>query len=322
MTQTRPANDGDLEPIVSDLEASSRLVREAVYQRPWVGENGNWLAERYERRLRAGSVDGRLLRVGGRPVGIVTWERRGTLGLAVELLFVSGSEATLSRYRSFLEGIERTAGRVVFAPGAISGLSSDEEARLMREMGHAPYGRSEMQRKGDSPVPHVELPAGGVLRPVGRDDERELVALHQRAYRGRFDRFLFLEHEDEEEDSRALVRDLWAGRWGEPSEPGSRGLEVGGVLWGAILSVRRPPGVLIADVMVDPSRQGQGVGRAMLSGTLRILSDAGQSPVVLSVTEGNHRAIRLYERFGFVRTLGPSHDWYNARRIPVPPDGG
>ncbi len=87
---------------------------------------------------------------------------------------------------------------------------------------------------------------------------------------------------------------------------------------GAVLSVRTSAGVLIADVMVDPDSQGRGLGRAMLLASLRALRAAGDHAVYLNVTEGNHAAVRLYERVGFVRSLGPTHDWYNGHRVPVP----
>ena len=314
--------DGGLVPVASDVDSAVRLGREAVLGRPWIGDQGPALADRFENGVRTGSATGGLLRVGDRAVGIAMWERHDPLGLTVDLLFLGGTDASPALYRRFLEEIRRTAGPIAFAPGAVPGLRPSEEERLMVDLGFARYGRSEMQRSGDLPLPSFEMPARCSARPVDRRDEVELVELHRRAYHDRFDRYLFLEDEDERTDSVRLVRDLFGGRWGEPSIAGSLGIEQDRRLVGAILSVHRSSGVLIADVMVDPAAQGQGIGKAVLAETLRSLAVAGESPVVLNVTEGNARALRLYERLGFVRTLGPSQDWYDRRRIPVAPETG
>jgi ribosomal protein S18 acetylase RimI-like enzyme len=71
--------------------------------------------------------------------------------------------------------------------------------------------------------------------------------------------------------------------------------------------------------MVDPEFQGSGVGRRLLTTTLRSLRGAGEPRIYLNVTEGNEPALRLYRRLGFVRSLGPTRDWYNALRIPFAP---
>ena len=192
----------------------------------------------------------------------------------------------------------------------------------MERRGLRPFGRSEMQRVGKAPPAADPLPPGARLRAIGPEDEGELVRLHGAAYRGRFDRYLFLESTDEAEDARALVRDVFGGRWGALSTAGSLGLEADGQLRAAVLSVRRSEGTLIADVMVDPAAQGRGLGRAVLTAVLAALDRAGESPAVLNVTEGNVRAQRLYAHLGFERSLGPSREWYNPRIVPFPPDAG
>ncbi|MET8825182.1 GNAT family N-acetyltransferase [Streptomyces sp. NPDC004610] len=50
---------------------------------------------------------------------------------------------------------------------------------------------------------------------------------------------------------------------------------------------------------VDPSRQGQGVGRALLRVSLRGCASAGHPRMLLWVVEGNTRARRFYARAGF-----------------------
>jgi ribosomal protein S18 acetylase RimI-like enzyme len=309
----------DVVPLSADPEAAIRLGREAVMGRPWIESRGPELADRLESGVRSKSRLGALFRPGNRTVGIATWEPHGPLGSTLDLWFLEPSSASVEAYRRFWLGIRQLAGPIAFAPGDIPGLSGAEEERLMLGLGFARYGRSEMRWPEGVSLPPVQLPPGGSLRPVGPNDSSEVVRLHRVAYHRRFDRYLFIEEEDEERDAARTVRDLFEGRWGEFAAEGSWAIAIDGRLVGAVLSVGRPPGVLIADVMVDPALQGRGIGKAVMIATLGALATAGRSPVHLNVTEGNSRAIRLYEGLGFLRSLGPSSDWYDPSLIPVSP---
>jgi GNAT superfamily N-acetyltransferase len=154
------------------------------------------------------------------------------------------------------------------------------------------------------------------VRPA---DEPLLARLHESAYRRHLDRYLSLEDPDPVRDADRQVRDYFAGRWGELLVPGSTVVTQDNRIVAATLAVRRTAGVLIIDVMTEPSVQGKGLGRVALTGALRALRDRGEGEIVLNVTEGNERAIRLYSRLGFVRSIGPSTEWYDARRMPVDP---
>ena len=56
---------------------------------------------------------------------------------------------------------------------------------------------------------------------------------------------------------------------------------------------------------VTPKRRRQGIGRALLDAAVAWARKAGAHTIVLDVTGGNHDAMRLYERAGFVPTGEP-----------------
>ena len=307
------------EPLSHAPDAGRELGRRAIATRAQGGrEPADWVRA-YEERLLAGAVDGRLYVVDEEPAGFVSWSAGGPLGNAVNLLYLSDGSASATSYAEILHLVEREAGRVAFVSGPLAGLPGPEEAGLMRSLGYRPFGRSEMVLGTEVPLPEPTVEAADRFRPAQRSDLPGLAELHRRAYRDRFDRYLFLEVEDEREDALRGVTEILDGRWGEFSPAGSWTCERAGRLAGAVLSVRSPAGTLIADVMVEPELQGAGLGRRLLTTTLRSLRGAGERRVYLNVTEGNERALRLYRRLGFVRSLGPTADWYNATVIPVAP---
>lgn len=300
----------------TDPEAAIRLGRGAILSRVGPGDRGPELADQFEAAVRGGTRTGALYRRDGRATGIAVWMPHGSAGVELTLWHLSPGDASSPAYSRFWDGIRALAGPVAFVPGRLPGLSSEEEGRLLRGLGLAPYSRREMRLADGASVPDPLVPPGGRLRPVGPDDRTELARLHRDAYHDRFDRYLFLEEEDEGRDAARLVGDLFHGRWGPFEAAGSWGVTLDGRLAGAVLSVRRPEGTLIADVMVDPGVQGRGIGRAVLLAALRSLLAAGAGPVYLNVTDGNDRARRLYDQVGFELSLGPSTEWYDPARIP------
>ena len=68
------------------------------------------------------------------------------------------------------------------------------------------------------------------------------------------------------------------------------------------MSLRGPAGVLY-DIVVDPTRRGRGVGRALLEATVAALRSRGSPQVVLSTADRNAAAQRLFESAGFRRTM-------------------
>lgn len=56
----------------------------------------------------------------------------------------------------------------------------------------------------------------------------------------------------------------------------------------------------ITNVAVREDRQNEGIGTFIVQGLVRIASDLGLSVIHLEVRKGNEKAIRLYERCGFI----------------------
>jgi ribosomal protein S18 acetylase RimI-like enzyme len=310
---------GEWVPFARDPRRAMELVRQALAER---GEpepvRAGYLAA-IDDRFRHGESPGSLWVDRGETVGVACWERAGPLGVAIDLFHLERRVATPTAYEEVLGALEASAGPIAFLAGPLAFLAEGEESALLSAGGFARYGRSEMEWRptaGSGTGGTAEPP---ITRPVERSDADALARLHLVAYHGRFDRYLFVEEADEVADARRHVRDILDGRWGEFLPHGSRIIADDGRAIGAVLSVRRPEGVLIADVMVDPERQGRGLGRAVLSSALRGLAERREPHVVLNVTEGNAPAIRLYASLGFVRSLGPSRDWYHTGRVPTGP---
>ena len=65
----------------------------------------------------------------------------------------------------------------------------------------------------------------------------------------------------------------------------------------------------IVSIAVLPEHWGRGIGSRLLGEVLRRLEDGGAKRVFLEVRVDNHRAIRLYRKFGF-RVAGVKRRYY------------
>jgi ribosomal protein S18 acetylase RimI-like enzyme len=310
----------DLRPISSDPATAIGLVRRSIAARNDPEAETAPFLSMVERDVANGVAQGVLRREGDRTVGIALWEPPPELGATVEVLYLVDGAQTPGAYRKFLLEVARVAGPVVFAPGRLAGLADAEEDGVMRGLGFARFARSEMRLPSSSRTPEAPATPDPGLRPSRLEDRASLTRLHRRAYEHHFDRYLFLTDPDPIRNAELEMQGIVEGRWGEFLPWASWVKEGPEDLMAAALVVRAPYGPLIADVMVDPALRGQGLGRQVLSATIRALRERQETVIVLNVTDGNARAARLYERLGFVRSLGPSHGWYSTARIPVSPE--
>ena len=68
------------------------------------------------------------------------------------------------------------------------------------------------------------------------------------------------------------------------------------------MALRGPAGV-VYDLVVDPTRRREGIGRSLLEATLSELAARGAPRIVLSTAERNEAAQRLFNSLGFRRTM-------------------
>ncbi|HXY46849.1 MAG TPA: GNAT family N-acetyltransferase [Thermoplasmata archaeon] len=312
---------GRLAPISEDPIRSIALVRAAVEARAGPDDPLEERVAYVEREIRSGRFRGGLWIRDGRAVGLAWWDPPGVRGTHLRLVYLEPDVVSPASYHEFLDSVERSAGPLVTAP-PLAGLSGEEETEVLGGLGFAPFARFEMRLPSGMPSPDRQAPPGFVLRPLRPEDQGAVARVHAAAFRDRFDRYLFLEDPDPERDAEKVVASLLHGQWGEYLPWASFAAETAGNVIGVTIVLRAPGRALIADVSVDPAHQGHGIGRALVCACVNELRDRGEPTIALVVTEGNRRAIHLYESLGFVRAFAPDRRWYRTRLIPVSPDAG
>jgi len=318
-----PTTPVELIPLAADVPTAIALTRVAIvaaYTRSGPASDAEPRLASVTERIRSGEMtEGRLCRLGGRTAGVAFWEAGHPRGITLQVLYLEPEVARRSTYEAFLRALTAEVGPSVFSPGGLVGLSLEEETAMMRARGFERFSRSEMRWPPTVDLPPLRTPKGIRIRPVLAEDEPTVAVLHYAAFGGTFDQFMYLGDPDPVVDAARGVREMMTGRFGEFLGWASSMAESAGHPVGASLVVRAPYGPLLISVMVEGASQGSGIGRALVLANLHALRARGETVAVLNVTEGNSRAVRLYEHLGFVRTLGPEHSWYSRAAIPVAP---
>jgi ribosomal protein S18 acetylase RimI-like enzyme len=312
-----------LAPLSIDPASAIDLTRAALvaaFSRSATAAEAEPRIEALTRKIQGGEhLDARLARQGSSSVGITFWDVGHPRGVIVQTLYLLPDVAGPAEYGAFLDALAAEVGVPVFLPGGLTGLSDEAEDALMRQRGFARFARSEMRWPAERVVPPVRPPEGVVLRSVNPEDESTIATLHLAAFGGTFDQSMYLSDADPVVDAARAVHEMMTGNFGEflgwaSSLATRRGQPVG-----ASLVVRAPYGPLLISVMVDRRDQGGGIGRSLVATNLAALRARGETFAALNVTEGNRRAVALYEHLGFVRSLGPEHAWYSQAAVPVAP---
>jgi ribosomal protein S18 acetylase RimI-like enzyme len=308
-----------LNPLASDLPGALALAAEAVRARALPDEDASQAATSIQRELKSGRLKGGLWIHEGRAVGLAVWDASGPVGADLRLIYLTPPVATPELYRQLLTSAMVAAGPVAFA-GPLTDLRNADETDLMTSLGLAPFSRSEMRFPPGATVPTPRAISGVVMRPLRPDDAKSAARVHAAAFHDHFDRYLFVEDPDPERDAEKVMQSLFDGVWGEYLPWASVAAERASRLVGVTIVIRTRGRALIADVSVAPEAQGKGIGGALVVASLAALRARDEATIALAVTEENRRAVRLYERIGFVRALGPERRWFNPRAIPARPE--
>lgn len=269
--------------------------------------------------LERGTLTGRALRAGGRPVAYCYYlvdEGRVVVGS----LFASRAARGRGLEEELLDEVLdeacalRRPGRVECQ--TLFSTAVDPDARFARA-GFRAGARLYMQRplEGAGPGPAVRA------RALQRGDLPAAAALVHRSHVGSLDAALNLTYSSPA-SCRGFLDSLVLRAGCGPFDPDASAL---------VEAAGRPVAVLVASrlsagnghvcqVSVAPEWQGRGLGRGLVERACRSFAASGLKVASLSVTVANRRALQLYELLGFrTRRAFAAHAWVRPpARLELP----
>jgi GNAT superfamily N-acetyltransferase len=240
---------------------------------------------------------------GGTICGYVAWETIPGVGRRVNLLFLDNAHQTTSDLRSLLEDLgetDKTDGPVfAIFPDGMPGFYKERQALIFGPAGFVHFDRVTMVFPKDKRVPAATELTGWEFRHPLPEDETEIIDLACRAYCN-YEEQLVWPMVNLEQDQAAWVNYI------RDEETVVREacfvLVAGEKIRGHVTVIRGPDGPYIANIMVDPSWQGKGIGKALLIRALRVLrADGAEEDVQLFYIRQNVPAGVLYRSVGFVQ---------------------
>ena len=153
-----------------------------------------------------------------------------------------------------------------------------------------------------APVRRHAAPADAAARPPSPQDAEALAHLLHAAYRGTVD-----DEGETLDDTRGVVAQLMAGEFGDWLASASEVVERDDAIVAATLLTLWRDGPLVAFTATLPAYQRQGLARAGLQRAFNRLAAGDEPWLRLVVTEGNTRALALYDSLGFVPQAQPPY---------------
>jgi ribosomal protein S18 acetylase RimI-like enzyme len=179
---------------------------------------------------------------------------------------------------------------------------------------HASDRRFMMLRIGDRA--EVPTPSHVEMRSWEEDDFDEAARVIHHSYRGSLDARINSQYASEEgcaETLSILTGHVWCGDFLPDVTRVAVSRDTGQMV-GVLTASRIAEGAgHISQISVRPTFQGLGAGRSMIESALAEFSRRGIRDVSLVVTDGNRRAVRLYQSCGF-QTIRTFPVFYRERR--------
>lgn len=301
------ASPGTLSPAESDPALADRLLEQhrrflERSRSPW----GPYQVKALARQRSNGSLTALLWRgTADRAAGLV-WVQDVEAGPRVHGLWLepSGPE-TLGALLAVLEGDRKRP--VAAVTDVLPGFDPEDQARFFSARGY--WHRAKVLMRRDLGAPPVGAASSSKIRPIRPADLRAVVGVYVRAYTARPGEFwtwgapgAWTEAEHDVMSHRGESGD-WA-----PDFLARASLvwEDQGQVLGAVLVEAGRNGVpYVEDLVVEPPRHRQGIGRALLEASLHELTSERPQAVELAAIRFG-APYRLYRKLGFVEVPPPN----------------
>ncbi|MHB9132265.1 MAG: GNAT family N-acetyltransferase, partial [Armatimonadota bacterium] len=218
------------------------------------------------------------------------WLRHYDAELAAEL-----AAATLQVIRQEYPGLQYIRAERQLLPGVADPVG-------LEAVGFRCYWRRRMTLelmtwRGDMAIPEGYRVSHWQIRYL--DAAADLI---YRANLGTLDAILYAPFfGDSPEQCRKGLLAILAGRYGPIHQQATICVFQGHDLVGINLLINEGSDLAsVVEISVDPAHQGKGLGRLLMTRSLRVLKNENKERVELAVTEENTHAVHLYESIGFI----------------------
>ena len=229
-----------------------------------------------------------------------------------------GRAADQQMMAAMLDSIERAPG-ISRIESQCVGVDNDGSNRLLAHRGFNRLTRLFMMHSvAEADTKTGSSPSGVTIRAWRPDDFSEAVRVIHRSYRGQPDSLINSQYKTEAgcaELLTILTDHIWCGQFMPQASLAAEYARRTGTrdIAGVLIASRIAQGTgHIGQISVRPSRQGVGIGRALIANSLTEFARLGFAHVSLAVTSSNENALRLYESCGF-QTVHEFSVFYRGR---------